>query len=183
MIVRKANVEDADAIAGIYVDSWRDSYPGLVPDHVLIGMSRQRQAASWRGAITHRRHAERVLVAEDTAGIVGFGSCGPVRDRGQPFRGEVFALYVDPDRRDEGIGRSLLETLFGALRRDHMDSALVWVLAENPARFFYEAMGGRFIATREEPLWGTVLPQVAYGWHDLTLAPGGHTQHRESRWE
>ncbi len=168
MIVRKAEAADADEIARIYVESWRDSYAGLIPDHVLIGMSRQRQAANWRSVIAHRRHAQRVRVAEGAAGVLGFGSCGPVRNTGLPYRGEVYTLYVDPDRRGEGIGRSLLRALFGALSHDRMGSALVWVLEENSARYFYEALGGRFIAVRKERLWGAVLRQRAYGWHDLT---------------
>jgi ribosomal protein S18 acetylase RimI-like enzyme len=170
MIVRKAEAADADAIARIYVESWRDSYAGLVPDHVLTGMSRRRQAADWRGVIAHGRHAQRVRVAEGTAGILGFGSTGPARYSGLPYQGEVYTLYVDPGRRGEGIGRTLLEALFGALAEDRMGSALLWVLAENPARYFYEAVGGRFVAWRDERLWGTVLRQRAYGWLDVTAA-------------
>jgi ribosomal protein S18 acetylase RimI-like enzyme len=171
MIVRKAEAADADAIARIYVQSWRDSYAGLVPDHVLVGMSRRRQAADWRGIIAHGRRAQRVMVADDAAGVRGFGSAGPARNSGLPHQGELYTLYVDGDRRGEGIGRALLEALFADMADHGMASALVWVLAENPARFFYEALGGRFIARREERLWGTVLRQMAYGWLDLTVAP------------
>jgi hypothetical protein len=46
-------------------------------------------------------------------------------------------------------------------------SAVIWVLAGNPARFFYERMGGRRVAEREEALWNVVLPEAAYGWDDL----------------
>lgn len=180
MIVRKAHSADADAIARIYVESWRDTYAGLVPDHVLLGMSQRRQAADWRAAIVHRRRAQRVVVAEGPTGLLGFGSCGPARGTELPYRGEIYTLYVDPDHRGEGVGRALLGALFGALLRDGIGSALVWVLAENPARFFYEALGGRFIAVRDERLWGTVLSQRAYGWDDLAAAAGGRAEHRAS---
>ena len=43
------------------------------------------------------------------------------------------------------------------------------MLSQNPARFFYEAMGGRRIAGKQERLWNTTLPQTAYGWDDLRL--------------
>ena len=65
-------------------------------------------------------------------------------------------------------GRGLLGALFSALSAAGCRSALVWVLAENPARFFYEAMGGTLIATREEPFHGVVLSECAYGWPDLS---------------
>jgi hypothetical protein len=45
------------------------------------------------------------------------------------------------------------------------------VLADNPARFFYEAMGGRRIRERDERLWGVDLHEAAYGWRDLETIP------------
>ncbi|MCG8509732.1 MAG: hypothetical protein MI741_10945, partial [Rhodospirillales bacterium] len=48
-----------------------------------------------------------------------------------------------------------------------MQSAVIWVLSRNPTRFFYEKMGGKRLAEREEALWGTMLPETAYGWTDL----------------
>jgi hypothetical protein len=67
------------------------------------------------------------------------------------------------------VGRALLMSLFDALIDRGMNSAVVWVLAQNPARFFYEAMGGRRIAEKKERLWNALLPQVGYGWDDLRL--------------
>ena len=61
----------------------------------------------------------------------------------------------------------LLGALLSALSAAGCWSALVWVLAENPARFFYEAMVGTLIATREEPFHGVILNECAYGWPDL----------------
>lgn len=181
MVVRKAEAADAEAIARIYVDGWRDSYAGLVPDRVLIGMSRRRQAADWRGIIAHGRRNQQVMVAEDASGVVGFGSAGPARGADLPFGGEIYTLYVDPDRHDQGIGRALLRALFADLTAHDIDAALVWVLAGNPARYFYEALGGHLVAVRDERLWGTVLAQVAYGWHDLAAAAGGATKHPASK--
>ena len=59
--------------------------------------------------------------------------------------------------------------MFDALIGGDHDSALLWVLATNPSRFFYEAMGGRRIAERDEKFWGHRLHEVAYGWR--LLAP------------
>jgi hypothetical protein len=48
---------------------------------------------------------------------------------------------------------------------------VVWVLTDNPSRFFYQAMGGKAAATRDEPLWGTIVRQTAYHWPDLAALP------------
>ena len=95
--------------------------------------------------------------------------CRPfARPTNLPYDGEVYTLYVLPDHQGAGNGRRLLGALFSALSAAGCRSALVWVLAENPARFFYEAMGGTLIATREEPFHGVVLSECAYGWPDLS---------------
>ncbi len=108
------------------------------------------------------------MVAERAgAEIIGFGSCGPARGTGLPFAGEVYTLYVLHDHQGEGIGKRLLGALFQRLLDQGMGSALIWVLARNPARFFYEATGGKRVAEREQKLWGATLAEAAYGWSNL----------------
>ena len=178
-MIREARTADAAAIAAVYVETWRDAYAGVIPDHVLVNMSRRRQTADWRCAIGHGRSRHLVLVAERAeGGIIGLGSCGRARDTGLPYRGEVYTLYVHPDHQGQGVGKALLAELFRGLKRKGMASALVWVLADNPARFFYEARGGRLVGTRDEPLWGTVLREMAYGWDDLAEAVADRARRR-----
>jgi hypothetical protein len=44
---------------------------------------------------------------------------------------------------------------------------VAWVLADNPARFFYERMGGKRAGERDENLWGATLHEIAYGWNAI----------------
>ena len=46
-------------------------------------------------------------------------------------------------------------------------TAVIWVLADNPARFFYERMGGKRAGERDERLWGALLHEIGYGWSEL----------------
>lgn len=168
--IRPGRPGDADAIARVYVESWRSAYAGLIPNGVLVRMSTSAQAREWGQQLSRRNIADAVLVADlPGAGIIGFGSCGIARRSLLPQAGEIFTLYVAPEHQERGIGRALLFRLFEGLTDRGLDSAIVWVLAQNPARFFYEAMGGRRIAAKQERLWNTILPQVAYGWDDLRL--------------
>jgi ribosomal protein S18 acetylase RimI-like enzyme len=116
--VRPARPADAQAIARVYIETWRAAYAGLLPDQVLLDLSLERQAISWSRAIDAAGPGRSVLVAEDeTAGVVGVSSCGrPYRGAPLTFEGEVFTLYVDPDHQERGLGRDLLDGLFGALR-------------------------------------------------------------------
>lgn len=158
---------DASGIARVYIDTWRATYAGIVPDHVLTRMQPSRQQRMWECALSSRDSGQFTLVAETSAdGIVGFGGAG--RRRGPPsYDGEVYTLYVDPDYQGRGIGRQLLTDLFQGLAARGAKSALIWVLAANPSRYFYEAMGGRYVAERQETMWGTRLAEVGYGWDDL----------------
>jgi hypothetical protein len=44
----------------------------------------------------------------------------------------------------------------------------VWVLALNPSRKFYEALGGQSIGEQEIERGGRPLVEIAYGWSDLS---------------
>ena len=165
-LIRLAREADAARIADIYVETWRSTYAGTVPDRVLINMSTERQQGYWTRAV--RLDGEIVCVAEDDAdGIVAVGSAGPNRARSGTYAGEVYTLYVHPDHQNRGIGERLLMHVFVELQARHLTSAIIWVLASNPSRFFYEAMGGKRVGEREEKMWGTKLREIAYGWPDL----------------
>jgi len=167
--VRKAREGDTQRIAEIYVETWRTTYAGTLPDRVLVGMSAERQAISWSRAIRHG--GEIIHVAEDAkAGVVAVGSAGRNRAQNSRFAGEVYTLYVHPDHQNQRIGERLLARLFEELAARDMNSAVIWVLAPNPSRFFYERVGGKRVGDREEELWGTTVREIAYGWTDLSAA-------------
>jgi len=167
--LRKAKPEDADAIGRVHVETWRATYAGMLPDDMLVKMSEDRQARLWRRTL---REGETVMVAElGQAGVIGFGSYGPNRSDRDGFTGEVYTLYVLPDYQGIGLGRGMLYSLFRSLGREGHESALIWVLAENPSRFFYEAMGGRRIGERKVQMWGTTLHELAYGWDSIHALP------------
>lgn len=175
-MIRPARASDAPGIARVYVDTWRDTYAGLIPVPALVGLSHRRLTQIWAEELARPASGQVVVIANDVAsGIVGFGSCGKMRGDALPYKGEVFTLYVLPDFQGDGIGRRMLGRLFATLSARGMNSAVIWVLAANPARFFYQTMGGKLTAVREQRFWGVDLREWAYGWTDLrtTFAPSG----------
>lgn len=168
--IRLARPEDAAEVARVYIESWHDTYPGVLPSSLLRAMTPKGQTARWRTAI-RAPSREAVLVAESSRhGIIGMASMGPARDDGLGFDGEIFTLYVDPAFYGRGAGRALLKGAFSALRKSGMSSCVIWAHARNHARFFYEAMGGRLIAERTAKLMGETVPETAFGWRTLALA-------------
>jgi len=164
--VRAAQRGDAAAIGALHVESWRDAYAGILPDTVLLRLSAKAEGEKWAHVLAC---GETVLIAETSERLVGFGSCGAARGTALDYAGEVYTLYVHPDYHGQGIGRRLLHEMFVALGRMGHRSAVVWVLQSNPSRYFYEAMGGKRVADRQERLWGADLPQAAYGWQSLAV--------------
>jgi L-amino acid N-acyltransferase YncA len=172
--IRSATRKDAPDIARVYVDSWRESYAGLIPDWVLLGMSYRRLARAWDRAIRTAGRDEAILVAESAEhGLVGLGSCGPSRDPALDFSGEVYTLYVHPNNVGQGVGTKLMHALFDKLAEKGKPSAHVWALAQNPSRHFYKALGGGIVGTRQGRQWGVAIHEVAYGWRDLKLVLNG----------
>jgi ribosomal protein S18 acetylase RimI-like enzyme len=172
--IRRAARGDASAIGRVHVETWQATYAGLLPDAMLVGMSDVRQSAWWSRALADPREARGVFVADDEEmGVVGFGSCGPVRDPPEGLNGtekrvgEVYTLYVEPDFQNQGLGRRLLDAMFRQLRADGCDTAVLWMLADNPTRFFYEGLGGAWVGQRTDTMAGRDVDEVAYAWRDL----------------
>jgi GNAT superfamily N-acetyltransferase len=173
--VRSARPDDARGIGGVYVDAWRETYAGILPDRMLIGMSRRRQERQWRFRIERcaRRGSnyDKVKVAvAPVNGVIAFSDSGPSRDPGLNYDAEVYTLYVHPNYLDFGVGGRLLAEMFRDLADAGAGSAIIWALADNPYRHFYHAMGGSLAAERMSVHWGRRLREVGYGWRDLTAA-------------
>jgi len=47
------------------------------------------------------------------------------------------------------------------------DTMLVWTLADNPYRRFYERLGGKLLCDKDIEIGEQKLVEVAYGWDDL----------------
>ena len=164
--IRAANVADVRAIAQVDVETWRATYAGVLPDQLLIGLSERQRAGVWTRFIT-RRPGDTVAALDEHGTVLGFGSCGPQREADLPYSGEIFTLYVSPDHQGQGIGRQLLLALFARLIRCGLYSAVIWVLAENPARFFYERVGGHTVARRRIDMGRNPVDAIGYAWTDL----------------
>ncbi len=172
MTVRPAVPSDAAAIALVHVRAWRSAYAGLLPADYLAGLSEARHAAQHRAAIDSGRG---VLVAEAEGGVVGFCTVGRARRAGLGD-GEVETLYVLDDWRDQGIGRGLLRAGAALLEGRGCRSVFLWVLDDNPSRWFYERLGGRAAARSKTEVAGRPFGQTAYAWDPVGLLTNAAAQ-------
>src|SRR5262249_10825606 len=99
--------------------------------------------------------------------VVGFVSAGPLRGRDARYQGEISMLYVQPAYQRAAHGRRLFLAASNRLAEAGFKGLMVWVLAENPARHFYEALGGKVVAETTRLFAGVPLREVAYGWDEI----------------
>jgi GNAT superfamily N-acetyltransferase len=153
--LRSARPDDAPAVAGVHVRSWQVGYRGLLPDDYLDGLRPADRVARYTFGATDPK-LPATIVAIDGEVICGFASTGPSRDPAVKYRGEVFALYVDPPAWGLGVGRRLMAEARARLDRRGFNEAAVWVLVGNDrADHFYRADGWRPDgARRTEDVWG-----------------------------
>jgi len=90
-----------------------------------------------------------------------------VRDREGMFNGELYAIYVIQSMQGRGAGRKLALAAARDLKGRGSNSMLVWVLADNPYKRFYERMGGEQVLTRDVDVGGKSLKELGYGWKSL----------------
>ncbi len=171
--IREANCDDAPAIARVHVDSWRTAYRGIVPDDVLAKLSYEERTSTWTWGLSHLELREFHYVAEDEAeGVIGFVSGGPERSGDPVYTGELYRIWLLERHQRRGIGRQLVHATVQRLAEACFRSMLVWVLAGNPSRGFYEALGGQFVRNGQTEIEGAFFDQVAYGWRDTGTIGG-----------
>ena len=141
--IRVAVPADARPIAEIHVRSWQAAYRGQLTDDYLDGLSVDDRLEQHRHSLEQPLAEWRTWVAEDGGDAAGFAVTGPSQDADAGDRtGEVYAIYLVPDRVGTGAGRALLEHAVGDLRERGFEAATLWVLETNErARRFYERAG------------------------------------------
>jgi hypothetical protein len=84
-----------------------------------------------------------------------------------PTMQESSTPYTCCENTSAGIGQRLLDSVARGLAEGGTYSLLAWVLARNPSRRFYEAVGGELLGSQEIEIGGARLEEVAYGWQRL----------------
>ncbi|NOG71986.1 GNAT family N-acetyltransferase [Roseicella sp. DB1501] len=188
--IRRARPSDAAAIGAVHVATWRTTYAGVLPDDYLARLSPVRHALGYEQAIADRQNGHAIFVAvasgPDAPGggaqgggaqgggtqagaggtVVGFVSGGRAR-RGWLAQGEVETLYLLEDFRERGIGRRLMRAMAAHLAAVGCRSAMLWVLSDNPTRWFYRHLGGRPAAEERFRFAGQAMDQMAFLWDPI----------------
>lgn len=165
LTIRKADIEDAAAIAHVQVESWKTTYTGIVPDAFLSSLNKEDRTHSWQEQILAGNIS--IFVAENEINVFGFAAGGELQEKLHEYDAELYAIYLLRERQRQGAGRTLSIALASALRAKGFTSMLVWVLEQNPSVSFYERLGAAQIARKVINIGGADLQELAFGWPSL----------------
>ena len=163
MFLRPAQPDDAIAVAQVHVRAWQVGYRNLLPDEYLDGLRPEERAQRYNFANPDPLKPTTTVAVVDGE-IRGFATTAPARDRDATDSGELWALYVDPERWGRGIGAALLAVARARLLDLGFRRAVLWVIAGNArAERFYRSDGWAPDGQRRtESVWGAVADELRY---------------------
>lgn len=136
MIIRQAKEEDAKQIAEIIVEDWQTAYRGIIEDEYLDSLNVEQ-----RYQIEIKRY-QKFIVAVDQDEVVGLAWNEETGE--EPADCEIIALYVRYSKRQNGIGRAVMQYSMDSFRKAGKKCMVIWCLKDNlESRKFYEKMGGK----------------------------------------
>src|SRR5580704_2045124 len=109
-LIRRAVPEDAQAIAALHIRTRQIAYRGQLPDHYLDHLDQQlnHRIEFWQTEIsTPPTSKNEIWVVDTETRVDAFVAIGPAREADPNFTGELYAIYVDPDRWGQDLGRTL----------------------------------------------------------------------------
>jgi len=167
--IRRAALEDAEALAQVHDTTWREVYAGLMSEQMLNALTTDARATVWRRMLSGEAgFLGTTFIAERDGKVVAYASCGEQRDdelRNAGYAGEFTAVYVLKTDQRRGVGTSLMNTMMKDLADRGLVGFTLWVPRENiPARSLYEQLGGKLIGQRDVRREQGTLTEVAYGW-------------------
>ncbi|MFE9853014.1 GNAT family N-acetyltransferase [Streptomyces sp. NPDC005576] len=168
--LREMTDEDCEAVAAIRVRGWQSAYRGLLPQAYLDAMDVGRETETRRKRLAGGGAVNLVAVSgppgSPAAEVVGWACYGAYRedDGRRTEGGELYTLYVRPDRTGAGTGGALLAEIMGRAAADGFPTLALWVLRENTgARRFYERAGFAPDGAEEDfEAGGLMVPEVRY---------------------
>ncbi|MFN8526883.1 MAG: GNAT family N-acetyltransferase [Chloroflexota bacterium] len=168
MVVRPAIPSDAPGAAWVHFETWRVAYRDIVVPEVIASRSLELRQRQWAELLADPARRSGAFVAAHNDEVVGFATGGAELSGQLGVAGEIYSLYVLPAHHRGGVGRRLVRAVAGHVSALGHRDLLIWVLADNPARGFYERLGGVQRHERAVEFAGVALREVGYVWPDIS---------------
>jgi L-amino acid N-acyltransferase YncA len=134
MLIRKATLSDAPAIAEIYNDAILNTTATF--DTELKSVENRIE---WLG-----EHSDKypVLVAEENNTVIGFASMSRWSDRAAYDDTAEISIYIHPAHRDKGIGKQLFKAIIDAGRTGELHCVISRISQGNDKSIYLHKQNG-----------------------------------------
>jgi ribosomal protein S18 acetylase RimI-like enzyme len=163
--LRPAHRGDAESLARIHAESWKQTYRGMMSDEFLDGGALENRRRVWRERLGAPPAQQYTCVAQSGPTIVGF-VCA-FSDEDPEWGSYIDNLHVAHGMHRRGVGRLLMHATAKWLGRVCADRGLyLWVMEANAsARAFYERLGATNAGTVDKiDPGGGRAPNCRYIW-------------------
>jgi GNAT superfamily N-acetyltransferase len=135
-VIRTPTLADADAVARVHVQGWRETYSELLPPRFYDDAALERQQRRWASVLSRDVLPGVLRVADSGNNLIGVAFANHSRGDDIHRDLELGLIYVLAAHHGTGAGQALLDAVLGDA------PAQLWVARDNPrARAFYTRNG------------------------------------------
>lgn len=138
-VIRPHGIDDVEAVAQVHVETWRETYRGLMPDELLDSPDMvEDRRRMWTSLLApeNRRDFSSAIADQDGI-IIGIALSGPLPADERGSDRHLFVLYTYTAIHGSGVGQRLLDAVV-----DPEERTSLWVADPNPrAQAFYRRNG------------------------------------------
>ncbi len=144
IIIRQATREDIEEVAQLHIDSWYETYKGIISQNYLKNMKSNLNKRIER--MKNEFQLRTMIVAILNGEIVGFSEFifSNEFSKDLDIDCELCGLYIKNGYKNLGIGTKMFDYVTNTFRNKSKNKMGLWCIKENkPAFLFYEKKGGK----------------------------------------
>ena len=159
-MIRDGIKEDAEIIAKIKIDNWRKTYSKIFPEDFLNNLDVTKEKEKYLNNLKNKN----IIIYEKEEKPIAYCYYGKSENtKFKDYEGEVFALYVENNCQEHGVGTKLLQYAIKDLAKESK-KIFLWCAKENTrAISFYKKNGFKIIGEEIENIGGKNVEKVALG--------------------
>ncbi|MFL9551184.1 GNAT family N-acetyltransferase [Acinetobacter baumannii] len=157
--IRIASFKDALSIAEVHVQSWKETYTGMIKQEILDELNVLDKQQLWKEISRSPDH--KLFIYTENGVVKGFldGYLNPENNIA-----EIRAFYLLGEIQRKGVGRTLFQKFYQCALNQGYAFIRLEVFNKNPSRFFYEKMGAKLTGDAELPEFGLGIIELFYEW-------------------
>jgi ribosomal protein S18 acetylase RimI-like enzyme len=150
IVVRSLTLADADKAAKVHVQTFHDTYRGMIPAEQLNGMTVEAMMPRWQHLIGANEAGLILLGAFDDEVLLGVSGAGRPREA-CGYDAELWSMNVPLSNQRRNVGRELFHASVERLLAEGRHSMFLYCIDKNVnALNFYRKMGGVVTDIRAE---------------------------------